>query len=166
MRRGWWTVVRRRRLDIRMWVVDHAPVALLTHAHEVAVALVLLVMGVPAAMGALPGQGEAGIPSWAWHLWSWALILGAGGTIVGLFTSRPRAEWVGQMLAGWGLGLFAYRLAFLGLQYTYPTVLTFAVLASVSWWRAWKITSVALVQHRLTRAAREAHRQVYGRDRL
>lgn len=166
MRRGWWADVRRHRLSVRMWLVDHAPVALLTHAHEVAVALVLLAMGVPAALGALPGQGATGIPSWAWSLWSGAMIAGALGTIGGLFTARPRWEWTGQMLAGWGLALFAYRLAFLGLEYTYPTVLTFTILASVSWWRAWKITGVALVQHRLTREAREAHRQVYGRDRL
>lgn len=157
--------MRRKAVDLRMWVVDHVPVAFLTQAHELAIALVVLSLAVPAVLGALPGQGVAGVPGWAWQAWGWSTIVGATSTWYGALRSRPRVEWAGQLVTGWSLSLFAIRLTTLGLAATYPTVSVFLVLAVVSWWRAFKITNVALVQHRLTRAAREAHIRLYGRDR-
>lgn len=166
VRKDWVANVRRKRLDIRMWVIDRVPVPFLTQAHELAISVVLLVLAVPAILGLLPGQRDAGVPDWAWRSWAATMIVSATFTWWGLLRNRPRVEWIGQLAAGWGLALFSFRLATLGLEYTYPTVLTFLTLATVSWWRAFKITSVALVQHRLTAAAREAHRRVYGRERV
>lgn len=143
----------------RAKVVDSVPLPALTHAHELAITGVLLVMGAPAMLGLLPGQGTPEDPLHfpMWEMWGTSMVASALLTHWGIFHNRPRAEWAGQMLAGWGLFFWSIvLLALLGLE-SYVTILVFLSLATVSWWRAFKITSAPYVQHRLTEAARLAH---------
>lgn len=147
----------------RKRVVDGVPLPFLTRPHELTISLVLAVLGVPALLGILPGQGSPGdpIPFWVWHGWGAVMGLASGLTIWGVFTSRVRMEWTGQLLAGYGLAFFVGILASLGgFLNTYPTILTFTLMALVSWWRCFKLSSASYVQYRLTRAARHAHVRV------
>lgn len=147
----------------RKRVVDGVPLPFLTRPHELTIAGVLAVVGAPALFGALPGQDSPynPIPDPLWHGWGGWMVLAAVLTIVGVFTNRVRMEWTGQLLAGYGLVFFSAILASLGgLRDTYPTVLVFVLLAMVSWWRCFKLSSASYVQYRLARAARYAHVQV------
>lgn len=143
----------------RIKVVDGVPLPLLTHAHELAISLVILSMGVPAMLGIIPGQGTPAdpLPFPMWEVWGGGMTASAVLTNWGIFRNRPRMEWSGQMLAGWGLFFWTWvLLVFLGPG-SFITLLVFLTMAFVSWWRAFKITSAPYIQHRLTEAAREAH---------
>lgn len=140
--------------------MDGVPLPFLTHAHELAIALVVLILGAPAIFGALPGQGQTGDPidSRAWSFWGLSLTASWALTFWGVFRARPRAEWTGQLIAGYGLAFWAAILwSAVGIANVWPTVLVFGVLSAVSFWRAFKITSLSYIQHRLTQAARQAH---------
>lgn len=152
----------------RARVIDAAPVGFLTRSHELAVSLLLAALGAPALLDLLPGQSRAGIPLWEFQAWGGAMVLSGALTWWGVLRNRPRAEWGGQIIAGWALAYFVGILASLSFTATLPSIITFGLLAVVSWWRAFKITSAAFVQHRLIREARDAHmavRDVTGKAR-
>lgn len=154
--------------DWRRRIVDAVPLPFLTRPHELAIALVLLVLGVPALMGLLPSQEHPlnPVPFWVWRGWGATMTGASVATIVGVFTNRVRMEWSGQLLAGYGLVFFTGILvALAGFSQTYPTVLVFLILAVVSWWRCFKLSSASYIQHRLTQAARHAHVRVANEQR-
>lgn len=155
---------RRAAVAANRWrarIVDWVPLPFLTHAHELATAVIILVMGLPAALGLLPGQGTEHdpLPFPMWETWGASMVLASVATIWGVFASRPRMEWSGQMLTGWGLLFWAGVLAALDAA-SYVTVGVFVTLSLVSFWRAFKITSQPFVQYRLTKAAKAAHVRV------
>lgn len=142
----------------RARIVDAVPLPFLTRPHELAISLVLLVLGAPALAGLLPGQASGTLPWMTLEVWGGVMVLASGLTWHGVFTNRVRWEWTGQLLAGYGLVFFSGLLtAAGGLAMTWPTVVAFTILAIVSWWRCFKISSAAHIQYRLTRAARHAH---------
>lgn len=148
-----------RTTEWRKRVIDRAPIPLLTQAHEVFLAVALLIIGAGLAFGPVnPESVVSRVPEWMSQGWALTLFTGSVLTLWGLFGNRPRLEWGGQLLLGWGT--FFYAVAIL----TGPPLAQGAVsgsvflgVAFVSWWRSFKITSAPLLQYRLTRAAREAH---------
>lgn len=149
----------------RRWLVDRAPLPLLTHAHEAFLAVAVFIIGGGLIVGDVrPGSVSSQVPGWINLGWAWALFAGSAFTLWGLFQDRPRMEWAGQMLLGWGSAFYSLALASaVPFSQGGVNVLIFAGLALVSWWRSFKITSIALIQQRLTDAAREAHVRVQER---
>jgi len=143
----------------RARVVDKTPVTMLTHAYEVLVATALVIMGTGLVLD-LVNQSSVHrqVPGWMAEAWGWSLFLGSGLTLWGLFGMKPRTEWAGQMLTGWATFFYSLALA-TGVPLREGGVATaiFLAIALTAWWRAFKITSAAYIQHRLTLAAREAH---------
>lgn len=146
----------------RARVVDGVPLPLLTHAHELAIATVLLVLGAPALLGLLPNQGTPGdpLPPHMWEVWGVTMVVSTLLTFWGVFRSRPRKEWAGQLLAGYGLSFWSVVYGVASHGRGWPSVTVFGILALVSFWRAFKITSQPFIQHRLASAARDAHVRV------
>jgi len=145
--------------DWRKRVVDRAPIPFLTQAHEVFLAVALLVIGTGLLVSPVAPQSvHSRVPFWMSNGWAFCLFAGSVLTLWGLFANRPRMEWGGQLLLGWGT--FFYAVAILTgppLSQGGVSGLVFLGVALVSWWRAFKITSMPFIQHRLTQAAREAH---------
>ena len=146
----------------RAWIVDRVPLALLTHAHEAFLAVAVFIIGGGLVMGDVrPGSVASQVPEWINMTWAWFLFSGSVSTLWGLFQDRPRAEWAGQMLLGWSCFFYSGAIyGGVGLRSGGVVFAVFLGLALVSWWRAFKITSVAYVQRRLAMAAREAARKV------
>jgi len=148
--------------DKKPWrarVVDRAPVALLTHAYEVLVAIALVLVGFGLVADLVEATSvHAQVPNWMAEGWGWSLFLGSALTLVGLFQNRPRMEWAGQMMNGWGTFFYSMAL-YTGFPLTQGGVVAsiFLAIALTAWWRAFKISSAAYIQYRLTMAAREAH---------
>lgn len=152
--------VRRPRLpqDWRARIVDRAPLPLLTHAHEVGLSIALLVIALPLLGGdPAPPSIHSQVPEAMATFWAWALVGGSVLTIWGLFANRPRVEWGGQLWLGYALTFYALALVWGAGAAGFLASAVFGVLGLVSWWRAFKITSAAQVQHRLVQAARHAH---------
>lgn len=144
-----------------MAIVDRVPLPFLTNPHELALAIVLGFLGVGLLVGPVnPGSVSEQVPHALRDGWAWSLLLGGILTVHGLFADRPRSEWVGQMLTGWGC--FFYAVVLLGtVDLTVSAVSggVFLVLGIAAWWRAFRITATAYVQYRLTEAARAAHQR-------
>jgi len=150
-----------RRKHFRAWVVDHVPIALLTHAHEAGIAVVLIIVSGPLLGGnATPETIYSQVPPWMSAFWAWGLMAGGVLTIYGLIAFRPRAEWAGQLILGYALTFYALALIVGGGAKAFVASAVFGVLGLVSWWRSFKITSQAYVQHRLVLEAKAAHEQV------
>lgn len=145
--------------DWRARVVDRAPTPLLTHAHEVGIAVALAIVALPlVASSATPPESiHSQVPRALALFWAWSLLLSSAATLWGLFRHRPRAEWAGQLFMGYGLSFYALALVFgAGWQGVLVSAI-FGVLGVTSWWSAFKISSAPQVQHRLIREARYAH---------
>lgn len=151
--------MRQRLPGTRRWIIDHAPIPLLTHAHELFLSGAVFLIGMALVFGDVaPGSVTSQVPAWQSNLWALTLFIGSGLTIWGLFGNRPRLEWSGQILLGYGCAFYAAALA-IGIPLNQSGVV-FAIytgLSAVSFWRAFNITSAPLVQKRLTLAARHAH---------
>lgn len=153
------TFPRRLPPDWRARVVDRVPLTMLTHAHEVGIAVALILVGFPYAMGGQPKPDSvhSQVPHFLAVGWSWSLLLGGTLTLVGLFANRPRAEWGGQLWLGYALTFYAGALIAKAGWSGFLAASIFGVLGAVSWWRSFKITNQGYVQHRLVREARDAH---------
>jgi len=150
--------------DRKHWrarIVDAAPLAFLTHAHEAGIAVALLIVAAPLLGGGMfgPESVHSQVPAFMAVTWAWCLVAGAWLTIRGLVAFRPRMEWAGQITLGWALAFYALALAWTLQPAALLAGAVFGVLGVVSWWRSFKITSQPYVQYRLLREARAAHRQ-------
>lgn len=154
---------RQARRDFRAWVINHAPIPLLTHAHEVGISVALAVVALPLLGGA---DGPPSIHQQVYHWvavgWAWALLASGFLTIVGLFTNRPRLEWAGQLFTGHSLTFYAFALVLGAGRDGILASSIFGILGLVSYWRSFKITHAPLVQARLLSAARSAHELVHA----
>lgn len=147
----------------RAWVVDHAPLPLLTNAHEVGISVALMLVALPLLGGAEgPPSIHQKVEPWMAIGWAWTLVASGFLTLWGLFGHRPRLEWAGQLFAGWGLSFYALALVLATGRQGFLASAIFGVLGLVSWWRAWKITNAPLVQARLVKAARAAHQWLHA----
>lgn len=143
-------------------MVDHAPIPLLTHAHEVFLAVAVFFIGAGLLAGDVrPGSVSESVPDWINTGWAWFLFTGSCLTLWGLFQHRPRMEWAGQMLLGWGCFFYTWAIA-LNISLAQGGVVTviFGGLSVVSWWRAWKITNAAPIQARLAVESLAAGRRI------
>jgi len=144
----------------RARVVDRVPLALLTHAHEAAIAVTLLIVAFPLISGI---QGTASIHEkvdpFIAGAWAWALLAGSFLTLWGLLAFRPRAEWSGQMILGYALTFYAFAIAWGAGVQGLVTSSIFGILGVVSWWRSFKLTSQPYIQYRLNQAALAAYQQ-------
>lgn len=156
-------------MELASWrakVVDRAPVAMLTHAYEVLVALALVIVGFALVADFVnPESVHSQVPEWMADGWGWTLFIGSGLTLSGLFSTAPRREWAGQMLTGWGTFFYSLALCGADVRGANLSATIFLAIALVAWWRAFKITSTPYIQHRLTQEARKAHvRASRGRE--
>lgn len=157
---------RLRNILTRKWVIDHAPLALLSHAYELVVAVVLGVLAVPILFGSVePASIHAALPLWMARVWAWGLFVSAVLTVVGLYRPRqPRIEWVGQILMGTTLSLYSLAIfAEVGMTRGGLPGAVFGVLGALGGWRAFKVTCRDLIQDRLTREATNAIRRMNRR---
>lgn len=153
--RGRWSDRAQR---FHMWVIDHAPIPLLTHAHEVGISVVLVIVSAPLLGGASgPPSIHQQVYNWVAIGWAWALLIGAVLTLVGLFGSRPRMEWAGQLFMGHGLSFYALALVLGAGWEGFLASSIFGILGLVSYWRSYKISHAPLVHYRLVQEARNAH---------
>lgn len=142
----------------RRWLIDRAPLPLLTKAHEIALSIALVIIGVALVLEeAQPGSVTSQVPHWVALIWAWAILLGGVATLWGIFGSRTRIEWFGQTATGHGCAFYSLAVATaLPLRTGFVVVMIFAVLALVSWWRAFKLTMMPYVQERLARETTKA----------
>lgn len=133
-------------------MVDHAPLPLLTNPHEVALAVALLAIGMGLLVGDLnPASVTAQVPPLIRDGWAWFLFVGSLLTIGGVFGPHPRAEWLGQLLLGWGSAFYAVAvLLSAGIEVGGVVASVFTAVAFVSFFQAFKITSSGFVAYRLT----------------
>lgn len=151
----------------RMRLVDNVPLPFLTHAYEIAVALVLTAIALPVALAMVsPKSIHTLVPGWMAYGWGVFMVAGAIATVVGIFMPRPRLEWVGQIVLGYTLTFYSVALSAYALKMDTSSLETagvpiavFMALGAVAFWRAFKITSAPYVQHRLAREARDAQRK-------
>lgn len=142
---------------LRVWVVGHAPIPLLTHAHEVGISVVLAIVAAPLLGGAAgPPSIHQQVYNWVAIGWAWVLLVSAVLTIWGLFSNRTRLEWAGQLFMGHGLTFYAFALIFSAGWDGLLASSIFGILGLVSWWRAFKITNAPLIAARLALAVRSA----------
>jgi hypothetical protein len=147
----------------RIWVVDHAPLPLLTHAHEVFLAAAMVIIGGGLVFGDVrPGSVHSSVPAWLADAWGYGILAGGILTLLGMFgfrrwlTPQPRMEWAGQLLLGYSCGFYTVALLHADFNSTAVAGLVFGGLALVSFWRSWKITSEPYIRHRLAREAAKA----------
>lgn len=152
--KSYWRAARR---ESRAWLIGHAPLPLLTHAHEVGLSVALAIVAMPLLGGAKgPPSIHQQVTNWVAIGWAWCLLVSAILTIWGLFANRPRMEWAGQLFMGYGLTFYAAALAFGAGWDGFRASTIFGILGLVSFWRAFKIVNATLVQARLAEAARYA----------
>lgn len=141
---------------IRRWVINHAPIVLLTQAYELVVSFVLMLVAIPILGGRVePASIHAQLPLWMVTVWAAGMLAGSMGTLVGLFLPRfPRIEWAGQILLGMTLALYAVAIfAEVGVHRGGLPCIVFATLGWLGLWRAFKISCQDLIEERLTREA-------------
>lgn len=157
---------RDTQVRLRAWVIDRAPLPLLTNAHEAGIAVALMIVAVPLLSGEPPPPSvHHQVPGWIAAAWAWLLMASGFLTLWGLFTNRARMEWAGQNFMGHALTFYAVALVIRAGWDGFLASSIFGVLGLVSWWRAYKITHAPMVQARLVREAREAHRDVHASRR-
>lgn len=141
----------------RRWTVDHAPLPLLTHAHEVFLAGTVVLLGGALVLGGVqPGSVHSEVPHWMATGWGWSLLAGGILTLIGVFSTAPhggpRTEWAGQLLIGWGCMFYSAALYLSGpFEQVGVASGIFLGLSAVSFWRAFKITSERHIAHRMAR---------------
>jgi hypothetical protein len=154
---------RAHNIRVRIWVADHAPLPLLTHAHEVFIAVAMVIIGGGLVFGDVrPGSVHSTVPEWLADAWAWSMLGGGILTLVGMFGVRPkgkpqpRLEWAGQLLLGYGCAFYTVALLHADFNQTAVAGLVFGGLSLVSFWRSWKITSEPFIRHRTAREAAKA----------
>lgn len=127
---------------LRAKVIERAPMALLTNAHEIALAVGLFFFALPLiATDSPPRISTAAI---------WPLLVAISGvaTVYGVVKHKARFEWAGQLITGWTLAFYAF---FVILDHGGYSAAVWILFAVASWWKAFRISSAVLVQKRLSR---------------
>lgn len=149
-----------------MRVIDRVPVALLTDAYELVVALVLALICIPVLFGQIqPTSIHATVGPAFRTGWAITLLLGCALTVLGLLLPRrPRLEWVGQLLVGVDLAVYGVAAVVNGgVTRVGVAAGIFCSLGLLGLWRALKISWQGYIRGRLARDAahvlvQQAHR--------
>jgi hypothetical protein len=138
-------------------VLNRVPRALLTHAYELVVSVVLAAVAVPVIFGSIePTSIHAAVRPWMRLTWSITLLLGATTTVAGLLLNKPRTEWSGQIVMGASLLLYAVAVLDTGASRSGVAGAVFAALGCLGLWRALKIAYRRVIDERLARDLAEA----------
>lgn len=149
----------------RRWTINRVPLPLLTNSHELALAAVMALLGLALLVQEVrPGSVVSQVPQWMVTVWSVMLLAGGVTTVWGVFRSRLRIEWTGQVLIGWGCAFYSLAVSqYAGATEGGVVVAVFAMLSIVSHWRAFKLIMSPYVQARLARDSTFAALQARGR---